>query len=112
MVYFQVDLKYKQFEGKGTGPCSVVTVESWERDDREQDMHNSAVWKDVKQKRGCKMKDFATIKTPHGQKMTYTGQNNRANFKRTKFTIIHIRWFCSFFHWFGTLLEQISVQKD
>lgn len=58
------------------------------------------------------MNDFATIKTPHGQKMTYTGQNNLANFKHTKFTIIHIRWFCSFFHWFGTLLEQISVQKD
>lgn len=50
MVYFQVDLKYKQFEGKGTGPCSVVTVESWERHDREEDMHNSAVWRNVKPK--------------------------------------------------------------
>jgi len=50
MVYFQVDLKYKQFEGKGTGPCSSVTVESWERHDQEEDMHNSAVWKNVKPK--------------------------------------------------------------
>lgn len=91
MVYFQVHLKYKQFEGKGTGPCSVVTVESWDRQDREEDMHNSAVWKNVKPKRGRKMNDFATIKTPHGQKVTYTGQNNLANFKHTKFTIIHIR---------------------
>lgn len=92
MVYFQVDLKYKQFEGKGTGPCSAVTVESWERHDREEDMHNSACVEEREaKKRGCKMNDFATIKTPHGQKMTYTGQNNRANFKHTKFTIIHIR---------------------
>lgn len=49
--------------------------------------------------------------TPHGQKMTYTGQNNRANFKHTKFTIIHIRWFCFCFffsplvwHFIGTNL--------
>lgn len=54
MVYFQDDLKYKQFEGKGTGPCSAVTVESWERHDREKDMHNSAVWKNVKQNKGAK----------------------------------------------------------
>ena len=60
------------------------------------------------EKRGCKMKDFATIRTPHGQKRTYTGQLNRANFKHTKFTISHIRWFCSFFplvwHFIGTNL--------
>lgn len=51
MVYFQVHLKYKQFEGKGTGPCSVVTVETWDGHDREEDMHNSAVWKNVKPKK-------------------------------------------------------------
>lgn len=81
MVYFQDDLKYKQFEGKGTGPCSVVTVESWERHDREKDMHNKCCVEEREAKQGCKMKDFATIKTPHCQKMTYTGQNNRANFQ-------------------------------
>lgn len=41
--------------------------------------------------------------------MTYTGQNNLANFKHTKFTIIRIRWFCSLFfplvwHFIGTNL--------
>lgn len=75
----------------------MVTAESWERLDREKGHAQQCCVEEHEAKRGCKMKDFATIKTPHGQRMTYTGQNNRANFKHTKFTIIHIRWFCSFF---------------
>lgn len=45
-------LKYKEFEGKGTGPCSVVTVETLDGHDREEDMHNKCcVWKNVKPKK-------------------------------------------------------------
>lgn len=85
-------LKIQTVSRQGTGPCLVVTVESWERHDWEEDMHNSAVWKNVKPKnKGANWKDVATIKTPQGQKMTHTGQNNLANWKHTKFTIFHLR---------------------
>lgn len=104
MVYFQVDSKYKRSEGKGTGPCSAVIMgETWHRGHAQQcreEEHEA-------RKNGCKMNDFATIKTPHDQKMTNTGQNNQANFKHTNVTIILIclvLFFPLVWHFIGTNL--------
>lgn len=35
----------------GRGPCSAATVESWDGHNWEEDMHNSAAWKNVKPKK-------------------------------------------------------------
>lgn len=94
------------------GHCGIMG-ETWPRRGHAQ---QCCVEEREAKKRGCKMKDFATIKTPHGQKMTYTGQNNRANFKHTKFTIIHIRWFVLFYtglalYWNKSLFKKTKCCK-
>lgn len=94
-----------------SGHCGIMG-ETWPRRGH---AHQCCVEAREAKKRGCKINEFATIETPHGQKMTYTGQNNRANFKHTKFTIIHIRWFCSFFstglalYWNKSLFKKTNV---
>lgn len=49
-VCCQVHLNSLKARGAGGGPCSTATVESWDGHDREEDMHNSAAWKNVNPK--------------------------------------------------------------
>lgn len=61
--------------GKGQDPARGSLWSRGGKHDREEDMHKrccveerEAERKKQQKKEGCKMKDFATIKTPHGQK--------------------------------------------
>lgn len=83
----------------------MVTVESWETHGPEETCTTVPYAEERDAKRGCKMKDFATIRTPHRQKRTYTGQQNQANFKHTKFTIFHILYVGLFFFFTGLALH-------